>query len=58
MKVPKKYKEKLKNKLKKKKEKIKSKFGFSPDDGDALVLTFAEPVSMTTFKPIQFASEF
>jgi hypothetical protein len=27
-----------------KKEKIKAKYGFSPDDGDALALTFAEPV--------------
>jgi hypothetical protein len=27
-----------------KKEKIKKYFGFSPDDGDALALTFAEPV--------------
>lgn len=27
-----------------KKEKIKEKYGFSPDDGDALVLTFAAPV--------------
>jgi len=26
------------------KEKIKKEFGFSPDDGDALVLTFAEPI--------------
>jgi hypothetical protein len=28
-----------------KKDEIKKKYGFSPDDGDALVLTFAEPVS-------------
>lgn len=27
-----------------KKDKIKKEYGFSPDDGDALVLTFAEPV--------------
>lgn len=27
-----------------KKDKIKKQYGFSPDDGDALVLTFAEPV--------------
>ena len=26
------------------KEKIKKELGFSPDDGDALALTFAEPV--------------
>ena len=26
------------------KEKIKAKYGFSPDDGDALALTFAEPI--------------
>jgi len=26
------------------KDKIKKEFGFSPDDGDALVLTFAEPI--------------
>lgn len=28
-----------------KKERIKEKLGFSPDEGDALVLTFAEPVN-------------
>lgn len=28
-----------------KKEKIKKEYGFSPDDGDSLVLTFAEPVT-------------
>ena len=28
-----------------KKEKIKKEYGFSPDDGDALALTFAEPVT-------------
>jgi len=28
-----------------KKDKIKQKYGFSPDDGDSLVLTFAEPVN-------------
>lgn len=28
-----------------KKDKIKKEYGFSPDDGDSLVLTFAEPVS-------------
>jgi hypothetical protein len=27
------------------KERIKSKYGYSPDDGDALCLTFAEPVN-------------
>jgi len=30
-----------------KKDRIKHKYGFSPDDGDALALTFAEPVSAT-----------
>mgnify|MGYP003634331946 FL=1 len=28
-----------------KKEKIKKEYGFSPDIGDALALTFAEPVN-------------
>ena len=27
------------------KAKIKEKYGFSPDDGEALVLTFAEPIT-------------
>lgn len=40
------------------KEKIKEKYGFSPDDGDALVLTWAEPISVNEFKPINFMSEF
>lgn len=31
-----------------KKDKIKKEYGFSPDDGDALALTFAEPVNKTT----------
>jgi len=31
-----------------KKEKIKKDYGFSPDDGDSLVLTFAEPVHKTS----------
>lgn len=30
-----------------KKDKIKKEYGFSPDIGDALVLTFAEPVDLT-----------
>jgi hypothetical protein len=41
-----------------KKDKIKEKFGFSPDDGDAIALTFAEPVSTQVFEPINFTSEF
>lgn len=36
------------------KEKIKKEYGFSPDDGDALGLTFAEPVSATNYEPINF----
>jgi len=41
-----------------KKERIKSKYGFSPDEGDALALTFAEPVNANKPKHIQFDSEF
>lgn len=41
-----------------KKERIKAKYGFSPDEGDALALTFAEPVSATKFEHINFDSEF
>jgi len=41
-----------------KKERIKSKYGFSPDEGDAAALTFAEPVSTTKHKTINFDSEF
>lgn len=38
-----------------KKDKIKKEYGFSPDDGDALALTFAEPVNMKRKgKKIQF----
>ena len=36
-----------------KKEKIKSEYGFSPDDGDSLALTFAEPVKKGGNKPIK-----
>lgn len=36
------------------KEKIKKEFGFSPDEGDALVLTFAEPVNLNKPKKIEF----
>ena len=38
-----------------KKDKIKKEYGFSPDDGDATALTFAEPVKPKP-KPIQFES--
>jgi hypothetical protein len=38
------------------KEKIKEKYGFSPDEGDALALTFAEPVDLTPVKAINFDS--
>lgn len=41
-----------------KKEKIKQKFGFSPDEGDALALTFAEPVIIGSSNDIDFMSEF
>lgn len=41
-----------------KKERIKSNYGFSPDEGDAAVLTFAEPVNLNKFKSINFDSEF
>jgi len=37
-----------------KKDKIKKEYGFSPDDGDALVLTFAEPVK-GPIKKLKFA---
>ena len=37
------------------KEKIKEKYGFSPDDGDALALTWAEPVTIKKkYKPIVY----
>lgn len=36
------------------KERIKKEFGFSPDEGDALVLTFAEPVSLVAEEDIDF----
>ncbi len=37
------------------KEKIKEKYGFSPDDGDALALTFAEPVLLNqNDAPLEF----
>lgn len=39
------------------KDKIKSEYGFSPDEGDALVLTFAEPVNQNTWKPIKYETE-
>jgi hypothetical protein len=38
------------------KDKIKSKYGFSPDYGDAGALTFTEPVSTTKPKKINFSS--
>jgi len=41
-----------------KKERIKSKYGFSPDEGDAAALTFAEPVNLTKTEEINFESEF
>lgn len=41
-----------------KKERIKSHYGFSPDEGDALALTFAEPVVKKTTEEINFLSEF
>lgn len=41
-----------------KKERIKSNYGFSPDEGDAAALTFAEPVNLTKHKDIDFDSEF
>lgn len=41
-----------------KKERIKSNYGFSPDEGDAAALTFAEPVNLTKHKDINFESEF
>lgn len=40
------------------KEKIKEKYGFSPDYGDAGALTFSEPVSTESEKPINFQSIF
>lgn len=40
------------------KEKIKSKYGFSPDDGDALALTMAEPVLQNQSEELNFLSEF
>lgn len=36
------------------KEKIKKDYGFSPDDGDAFALTFAEPVNMKKPEPLRF----
>ncbi len=41
-----------------KKERIKSKYGFSPDEGDAVALTFAEPVNLESVVDINFDSEF
>jgi len=41
-----------------KKDRIKSKYGFSPDEGDALGLTLAEPVNLNKFQDIDFDSEF
>jgi len=41
-----------------KKDRIKSKYGFSPDEGDAAALTFAEPVNLNKHKDINFDSEF
>ncbi len=39
------------------KEKIKEKYGFSPDEGDALALTFAEPVKENkSYEPIEYES--
>lgn len=41
-----------------KKDKIKSEYGYSPDEGDAAALTFAEPVRLTAHKTLTFDSEF
>ena len=41
-----------------KKERIKSNYGFSPDEGDAAALTFAEPVNPNKHIEINFNSEF
>lgn len=39
------------------KEKIKKDYGFSPDDGDAAALTFAEPVIINqSNEPLEFKS--
>ena len=38
------------------KEKIKDKYGFSPDEGDAIALTFAEPVDLTASEELKFDS--
>jgi uncharacterized protein (DUF2147 family) len=38
------------------KEKIKREYGFSPDDGDALALTWAEPVNTQANQDIEFDS--
>ena len=37
-----------------KKERIKKEYGFSPDEGDALALTFAEPVFDDEFEPLNY----
>jgi hypothetical protein len=39
------------------KERIKREYGFSPDEGDALALTWAEPISQKKHQSIDFASE-
>ena len=39
-----------------KKDKIKKEYGFSPDDGDAAALTFAEPVSTQKHEPLRFTA--
>ena len=39
-----------------KKEKIKKDYGFSPDDGDALALTFAEPVVAQKARKMSFVT--
>lgn len=38
------------------KEKIKEKYGFSPDEGDAAALTFAEPVNTIEVDDLEFDS--
>jgi hypothetical protein len=40
------------------KDKIKKEYGFSPDEGDATALTFAEPISSFQHQSINFSSEF
>jgi len=39
-----------------KKERIKKEYGFSPDEGDAIALTFAEPVNLDKAVELEFDS--